>query len=146
MAWTITVTHDESVRMKHFLGGDRMEVVKFACTSDATGGTITLKHRDADPANDYVHIMDVIRGSWLYLFKYVPAAGGSAPAGTADIDVEDKNNDHILDTDANANDATTFVVGSDTLGVYPPIMNEITVVFATLGDTKKADLYLYFLK
>jgi hypothetical protein len=60
--------------------------------------------------------------------------------------VEDENNDHILDTDANSNTANTFTIGSDTLGVYPAIFDGLTVVIATLGNTKKTDVYLYFLK
>jgi hypothetical protein len=146
MSWTITPTIHKIKAIKHQVLGDMMVVVKLACTSDASAGSITMKSTANSATDTYRHIMDMIEGSWLYMIKTVPAGGGDAPAGTFDLDVEDDNNDHLLDTDANANDANTFTAGSNTLGVFPPIMDQITVVIATLGNTKKADVYLYFSK
>ena len=146
MAWTITPTMDEVRRIKHVLGGDTMYVLKLTCASDASGGTITLKSTKADPSNDYNELMDQIAGSWLYLMEVDPVTPGDAPSAAFDIDIENKRNSHILDSDSNSNTAVTFVAGSNTLGVYPPIMEEITVVIGTLGNTNDTDIYLYFLK
>jgi hypothetical protein len=146
MAWTISVSYHKDVRIKHVLGGDTMVVLKVACVSDALGGSLAMKHRSIDPGNSYVEYMDRIRGSWLYLMKTVPGTGGDQPTAAFDLDVEDENTDHILDTDSNANDANTFTVGSDTLGVYPPIFDYVGLEIGTLGDENTADIYLYFLK
>jgi hypothetical protein len=126
MAWTITPTIHRIETIKHQIYGDRLIIVKLACISDAS--------------------MDMIKGSWLYLIKTVPGTGGDVPTGVFDLDVEDDNNDHLLDTDANSNVANGFVKGNNTLNVFPPIMDEITVVIGTLGDTNTADIYLYFSK
>lgn len=146
--FTATATIDEVRRIKHILGGDMMYVLKisFASGDDAAAPTITLKSTKADPGNAYNAIMDQLTGSWLYLMKTVPGSGGAAPTAAFDVDIEDKLNHHILDTDSNSETAYGFVAGSDTLGVYPPIMEEITVVSADLGDANTADIYLYFLK
>lgn len=146
MSWTITPSFYKSKRIKHGLGGDWMVVVKIACTSDASGGSLTMKSRQLDPSNSYIAFMDEIQGSWLYLMKVVPGSGDDAPSGTFNIDIEDETAAHILDTDANASDATTFHTGSDTLGVYPVIFDHLGVEIATLGNGNKADIYLYFLK
>jgi hypothetical protein len=146
MAWTITATMDEVRRIKHHMAGDTMYVLKLACVSDASGGTITLKSTKADPSNSYNELMDQVTGTWLYLMEVVPGAGGDAPTAAFDIDVENKRNSHVLDTDSNSNAATSFTIGSATLGVYPPIMEEITVAIGTLGNLNTADVYLYFLK
>jgi hypothetical protein len=136
-AWTITATIDREARIKpHAMQYEYLYRVKLACTSDAT-------------LTDYEFpgaIMGKVKNSFLYLIKTVPGTGGDAPTGTFDLDVEDDNNDHLLDTDANSNTATTFTVGSDTLGVFPPIFDHISVVIATLGDTNTATIYLYFAK
>ncbi|MCP4262752.1 MAG: hypothetical protein GY774_35385 [Planctomycetes bacterium] len=143
MAWTVTATIDDTIAMKHHLGGDRITVLKLACIGDASAGTVTLKSTNADPGNDYNAVMDEIRGSWLYLMKTVP----SDVDNTFDVDIEDKLNDHILDTNANSNTANTFTTGADTLGVYAPILEEITVVIADIGaDQKTCEIYLYCLK
>ena len=146
--YAFTATIDEVRRIKHVLGGDTMVVLKLAlvCGDDNATTTITLKSTDADPGNAYNELMDQFAGSWLYLMETVPGAGGLAPDAAFDVDVENKRNNHILDTDSNSHTAYGFVVGSDTLGVYPPIMEEITVVVADLGTDNSADIYLYFLK
>lgn len=146
--YTITPTIDEVRRIKHVLGGDTMYVLKFAIASgnDAATPTVTLKSTKADPGNSYNEIMDQLAGTWLYLMETVPGSGAAAPTAAFDFDVENKRNSHILDTDSNSNSAVGFVAGSNTLGVYPPIMEELTVVCADLGDANTADVYLYFLK
>lgn len=146
MAWTFSVSFYKDVKMKNSLGGDQMIVLKVACVSDASGGSLTMKSTDLDPGNEYNEYMDRIKGSWLYMIKTVPNLGATQPAGTFDVDVEDQMADHLLDTDANPNDANKISVGSGTLGIYPAILDYVGLVVATLGNTKTADIYLYFLK
>ena len=146
MAWTITPTIDQVQSIKHQIYGAHLIVLKLACISDASGGTITLKSTKADRSNSYRDIMDQIEGSTLYLMEVVPGTGDDAPSAAFDIDVENNRNNHILDTDDNSHTANSFTIGSNTLGVYPPIFNEITVVIETLGDANTADVYLYFWK
>ena len=125
--FTPTVTVDEIKAIKHEVLGDKIIVVKLAClsVSSSDGGTVTMKSTRKDPTNTYRHIMDT--------------------AAAFDIDIENKRNSHILDT-TNVHTATSFVSGSATIGLFPPIMDELTVVISTLGDTKTADIYLYFSK
>jgi len=145
MAWTITPTihRDENKAIKHELYGDRCVVLRLACISDANTGTITLRtERAGGVSTNYPDIMEQVAGSTLYLMEIVPGN----PAAAFDVDIENKRNSHILDTDSNSHTATSFVGGSNTLGLFPPIFEEITVVIGTLGDTKTADIYLYFWK
>jgi hypothetical protein len=136
MAWTITQTVDERVGIKTAMG-ERLIIVKLACVSDASAsGTVDIE----------ASVFREIRGSWLYLVKFEPGTGDDAPTGTFDFDVEDKNNVHILDTDANTNTANSFVSGSDTLGVFPPVVHDLSVVIGTLGNANTADIYMYFTK
>jgi hypothetical protein len=145
--FTPTVTIDEIKAIKHEVLGDKIIVVKLAClsVSSSDGGTVTMKSTRKDSTNTYRHIMDAIDGSWLYMMEVVPAPSGTTPAAAFDIDIENKRNSHILDT-TNIHTATSFVLGSTTIGGFPPIMDELTVVISTLGDTKTADIYLYFSK
>jgi hypothetical protein len=147
-AFTPTVTVDEIKAIKHEVLGDMMIIVKLACTDTDgdTGASLTMKSTRNDSTDTYRAIMDRIEGSWLYMMEVVPGAGGDAPATAFDIDIENKRNSHILDTDSNSNTATSFVLGSNTLGGFPPIMDQITVVIGALGAGKKADIYLYFSK
>jgi len=130
MAWTITEAVD-AWKMKSQAGDELIEV-KLSCISDAN-------------ASDYDILQD-LKGTSLYLVKIVPGAGGDAPAGTFDLDIEDETDAHILDTDANSNSATTFHSGLATLGLYPPIKNKVSLVCATLGDANTATIYLYFVR
>ena len=144
----VTPTIDEVRRIKHVLGGDTMYILKLAvvCGDNNAVATITLKSTKADPGNSYNEIMDQLTGTWLYLMETVPGAGGLAPDAAFDVDVENKRNNHVLDTDSNSLSTYGFVAGSNTLGVYPPIMEEITVNVADLGTDNAAQIYLYFLK
>jgi hypothetical protein len=146
-AFTPTVTIDEIKAIKHEVLGDKIIIVKLACLSisDVHGGTVTMKSTRKDPTNSYNHIMDTIDGSWLYMMEVVPAASGTTPSAAFDVDIENKRNSHLLDT-TNVESATSFVLGSNTIGGFPPIMDELTVVIGVLGDTKTADIYLYFSK
>ena len=138
MAWTITFTIDEAYHCNTVLG-DQMVVAKLDCISDASGTDSDLKTLDAD-------VFAKIMGGWLYEMKVVPGAGGDAPTGTFDIDIEDSDNAHILDTDANSNSAVTFNGGSTTLGYYPIMRKAHAFVSATLGDENTAVVYLKVLK
>ncbi|MHC4104604.1 MAG: hypothetical protein ACYSR9_06660 [Planctomycetota bacterium] len=135
--WTITASIDKEGKIKdHRMQYEYMYRVKLECTSDASGTDYALLG----------DIMGKIKNSFLYLIKTVPGTGGDAPTGTFDLDIEDDNNDHLLDTDANPNDSNKFTVGHATLGVYPIIFDHVSVVIATLGDANKATIYLYFAK
>lgn len=138
MAWTITETA-RAHRMKYG-NWDTVIEVKLACTSDGS-------------ASDYDIVSTMIKGSWLYLVKIVPGTGADAPAAAFDLDIEDENDHHILDTDSNSEAPTGGAVyhsGSAHMGVYPVVGThsgvKVSLVCATLGDGNKADVYLYFTK
>ena len=147
-AFTPTVTVDEVKAIKHEVLGDMMIIVKIACTDTDgdTGASLTMKSTRNSRTDTYRAIMDQVEGSWLYMMEVVPGAGGDAPTAAFDIDIENKRNSHILDTDSNSHTATTFVLGSNTLGGFPPIMDQITVEIGALGAANKCDIYLYFSK
>ena len=135
MAWTITQTVDDGCSIKTAMG-EKLIVVKLACVVDgSSSGTVAIES----------DILRRIRGSWLYLVKLVP--------GTADVDFDfdvlDKNGDAILDTADNTYAATSFITGSETLGVFPPIIHYCGVVMDGAADLTNAttfDAYMYFTK
>jgi hypothetical protein len=119
---------------------DTVIEVKLECTSDASG-------------TDYDLVCAMIPGSWLYLVKIIPGTGADAPAAAFDLDIEDENDIHMLDTNSNSEAPTggaTYHSGASDMGVFPPIGThtgmKVSVVCATLGDGNKADIYLYFTK
>ena len=135
MAWTITPTIDDRVSIKSPMG-EKLVVVKLACVSD---GSSSGEYEFTVP------IMREIRGSWLYLVKFVPSTVDAA----FEFDVWDKNGDLILDTAANSNLATSFVVGVDTLGVYPPVIHALSVEIDgadAMANLDTLDIYMYFTK
>ena len=134
MAWTITPTIDDRVSIKTAMG-EKLIVVKLACVSDGTAEEYTFT-----PS-----LIREIRGSWLYLVKFVPGTVGASFA----FDVWDKNSDKILDTTGNSNTATSFVLGSDTLGVFPPVIHDLTLELdgaSATTATNTLDIYMYFTK
>jgi len=145
-AFTPTVTVDEVKAIKHEVLGDKMIIVKFACTDTDgdTGASVTMKSTANSATDTYRHIMDIINGSWLYLMEVVPTSGNE-PAAAFDVDIENKRNSHILDTTP-IHTATSFISGSDTLGVFPPVMDQLTVNIGALGAGNQCDIYLYFSK
>ena len=125
MAWTVTTTYDAFPVMLN--GSSEMVVISIACVSDASGHSMQLSD----------HLMQLIRGGYLYEMVVKPDSG-DAPSATWDIDLEDYDAQHILDTDDNATDAITSHAGSATLGYYPVIERTLRFVSASLGNTKKA--------
>ena len=135
MAWTITQTIDDRVSIKTAMG-DKLVVVKLACTVDgSSSGTVAI----------LPDIFREIRGSWLYLVKleFVDADVNF------EFDVTDKDGDYLMNTADNAFGATTFLAGSVTLGVYPPIIHSLNIVCDGAGaitNAKKLNVFLYFVK
>ncbi len=146
MAWTITPTIHKTQAIKHEIYGNHLVVLKLACLSDADIGSITMKSTKVDRSDSYTHIMDRIEGSTLYMMEVVPGTGDDTPSAAFDLDVENERNNHILDTDSNSHISNSFVIGSASLGIFPPIFGQITVVIGTLGNANTADIYLYFWK
>lgn len=138
MAWTINFTIDEAYHCNTVMG-DEMIIAKLDCVSDANGTDSDLKTLDADAFSK-------ILGGWLYEMKIVPGTGDGVPTATWDIDIEDSDNGHILDTDDNAVDAITYKDGASTIGHYPIIEKGTSFVSETLGDANTAVVYLKVLK
>lgn len=137
MAWTVTETLEDSRMVRN---GEHINVIKLVMTGDGSASDYDLGSASS-PANK-----DYWQGSTLYLIKTVPGTGDDQPSGAFDLDLEDADDDHLLDTDANANDSNTFTIGSATLGIFPPIMTTLSVVCADIGSGNKITLYLYFWK
>lgn len=137
MAWTVTESMHESRMIRNL---EHLNVIKLVMTGDGSASDYDLGSA-ASPVRD-----EYWKGSTLYLLKIVPGTGGDTPSGTFDLDLEDENDDHLLDTDANANDSNTFHPGSSTLGVFAPILGTCSIVCADIGSGNKVTLYLYFWK
>ena len=135
MAWTITQTMDERATMRT-ADGEKMLIIKLACTVDgSSSGTVVI---DTEHLNH-------IRGSYLYMIKlqFVDADVNF------NFDVVDADGDAIVNTAANAFGATTFLAGSVTCGVYPPILDYCGVIMDGTGaitSGKKLNVYMYFAK
>lgn len=137
MAWTVTEALHESRMVR---GLEHINVIKVSMTGDGNASDYDLGSASSPVDKDYW------QGSTLYLVKIVPGTGADAPSGTFDLDIEDENDDHLLDTDANANDENTFISGSDTLGLFAPITRTCSIVCADVGSANTLDVYLYFWK
>ena len=133
--WSVAETLHESRGVRNL---EQINVIKLVLTA---GDDASVS--DYDLSDTY---KDYWQGSTLYLVKTVPGTGGAQPSGTFDLDIEDENDDHLLDTDANANDANGFLVGSATLGIFPPILGTCSISMADIGDANTVTLYLYFWK
>lgn len=125
MAWTIV----ESFR--EYNNGNKM--ISLACVSDANASAYAI--------DDY---LDEIKGMFLYLIKVVPGTGGDAPGGAFNLDLQDADDTPIIDVDGVANNANTFIEGSEELGRDPMILDALNLVCATLGAANTARIDLYF--
>ena len=139
MAWTITATIDAVYNVCSPMGNEMVKV-KLACISDANATDTKLS--SVLSRGDFMDIL----GGWLYEMKVVPGTGDDVPTAAWDIDIEDNENDHILDTDSNANDANTFHDGAKTIGHYPVIEEDPSFVSATLGAANTCTIYFKILK
>lgn len=139
MAWTITTTIDDRASIRP-CDGSKAIVLRLACVSDASASG------EYDIKASAPTVFQEITGTVLKLVEFVPGTGGSAPTAAFDFDVENKRNNHILDTDDNSNTAYSFVLGLSTLGEYPRIYNDLSVVIGTLGASRTADIYMHFEK
>ena len=137
--WSVTEALHESRTVRSL---EHINVIKVSLTA---GNDTSVSDYDLGSASAPVD-KDYWQGSTLYMMKVVPGTAGATPSGTFDIDIEDENDDHLLDTDANANDSNTLIAGSDTLGLFPPVTRTCSVVCADIGDENSVDVYLYFWK
>jgi len=133
MAWTITETIDKRAAIS-ILGGSEMFRVKLACTADASG-------------TDYDLTSPSIKGSYLYMVKTVPGAGGDAPGGVYQIELEDEEDTPLLTLAGLSTSATEVNPGSASIGVFPPILKGLSlVVNDQVGNANTITVYLYFTK
>jgi hypothetical protein len=137
MAWTITETIEfQKIKDQQ---GDEMITITLDCSSDGSGTDY-----DITAAN-----MAHIKGSLFYALKIIPGTGEGEPSAAFDCDIEDGDDLHILDTDSNATapaEGAIYHGGGDTMGVYPLVEDQISLVCGTLGDTNTAKFKLYFSK
>jgi hypothetical protein len=133
MAWTVVETLHDSKLVRN---NEHINCIKLVMTGDGGASDYDLSST----------LKDYWQGSVLYLVKIVPGTGDDVPGGTFNLDIEDDTNAHILDTDTNPADATTFKAGSTTISVAPPVMTTLSVVCADIGTGNKITVYLYFWK
>jgi len=130
MAWTITETVEiQPVGIK---GKEEEITIKLVCESDANGTDYDITEST----------MRLIRGGYLREMYVVPGSGADEPSAAFNIDLEDENDYHLLDTDSNAADANTAHDGATTMGHYPVIRKRLSFVPATLGDGNTATVYI----
>lgn len=89
-------------------------VLSVLVTSDGSACTVTL-------GNDTNYYIDDFKGALIYALEVVPGTASVAPDAAFDIDLENANAFHLLDTNSNSNTATTWNLGDATLGDYPPV-------------------------
>jgi hypothetical protein len=127
-AWTITETLDKYTPeyLKIHKGAFR---IKLACTSDASSTTYTITNPDA-------------RGAYFYMLETIPD-GSLVPDGVYSVTVTNDLSTTVLTAAGRSTTAKEIAMASTSLGGYP-IMFGTTVTITTLGNTKKAAIYLYF--
>jgi hypothetical protein len=108
--------------------------------------SVTLTSGNDASASDYdiTTYARNIKGMFLYEVRLVPGTGGATPTGAYDLDIEDEDDTHILDTDANSNVANAAHQGSDTLHRDPMILDTVSIVCADLGDANTVMVRLFF--
>lgn len=108
--------------------------------------TCTLETGDTgEQTYTITNYADSIEGWWLYTIEIVPGTGAAAPTGTFDLDVQNENGFHLVDSNANSNTATTWIVANVTLGQYPRMRGPITLAFADFGgDDDAVTTHLHF--
>lgn len=143
MSWTITPTIDDKATIKHQIHGDECVVLKLVCTSDASSGSVTLKSKRVSgyTSSNYPELMDQIADSTLYAVYSDPGS----PDAAFTVAVTDKNS-LTMYSESHSNSADDYNPGSATLGVFPPIFDQITITLGTLGTNNTASVYLYFWK
>lgn len=135
MAWTVVETY--TTKSLKLAGGEAIIRVKLVCTADASGYTETLSDE----------LAALIKGSYLYGVWTIPGSGGDAPGAVYQIDVKDEDSLALLTLASRSTSATEFTLGSDTLGVFPPIMETFSIVFNDqIGNENKTTVVLLFLK
>lgn len=125
-AWTCTEQNPREFNNGSFS-------VEVSCTSDASASDYTISTYASK-----------IRGMFLYELKVIPGTGDDEPSATFDVDLEDDEDDHILDTNDNAVDANTFHAGNATLDFYPMVTGTLSIVSETLGNGNTAVYRLMF--
>ena len=98
--------------------------VSVLVTSDGSACTCTLDTDDYE--NDLL-------GQYLYTVEVVPGTGSVAPDAAFDLDVEDDNAFHMVDTDSNSHTTTTWNPGNGTLGQYPKVRTGIVLELGDMG-------------
>jgi hypothetical protein len=133
MAWTIVETMDK-VANSRVSTGEIIYVVKLACTADANGTDYDLSGET----------MTKIKGGYIYMVKTRPGAGGDAPTAAYTLDIEDYQDDHLLALTARSTTAVEIEPGSGSIGIYPAIVDQISVVVNDqIGNGNKTDIYIY---
>ena len=133
MAWTISESIDQ-IANTELMGGKAMYRIKLACTADANA---TSHDISADT-------MDIIKGGFIYLVKTAPGSGGDAPTAVYDVSIKDSDGDALLTVEDRSTSAVEWETGSATIGVFPPILSQISVaVDDQIGNLNKATIYIY---
>ena len=131
MAWTITETVDKRANSK-LLAGEEIFRVKLVCVADASGTDYDLTTPD-------------IKGAYLYMVKTVPGAGGLAPGGVYQIELEDAEDTPILTLAGLSTSATEVNSGASSIGLFPPVFDKLSlVVNDQVGNENSITVYLYF--
>jgi hypothetical protein len=127
-AWTVTETLNKYTPeyLKLHKGAFR---IKLDCTSDASSTTYTITNPDTV-------------GAYFYMVETIPDAV-LVPDGTYDITVTNDLNTTVLTASGRSTTAKEIAMASGTLGGYP-ILFGTKVTITTLGNTKKAAIYLYY--
>lgn len=128
MAGTVTKTRATNMR-----GEMRQIRYKLAVVGDASAGTVPN-----------TTISDV-KGYYLEEVLTYPGAGGAAPSAyTVDVQDVGRNNLAIIDLAARSTTATEAEIGSVTLGYYPKIEGNLTVIVGNVGNSKTTTIELLF--
>ncbi len=125
-AWTCV----EQTPREYSNGNTTLEVV---CTADAGAGAYDISD----------HIVK-LKGRYLYQLKIIPGTGDEEPTGTFDVDIEDEEDDHLLDTDANAADANTFHFAHKTIDGFPMIRESLSIVAGAIGADNTVTFRFFF--
>jgi hypothetical protein len=148
MAWTAAPLTKLSPKYS-FERGDGMTLYCFKIAGTSAAGatgdlTLSTELTSTYGKNESERVMQNIRGSTLYWIDYIASGAPDAPTSASTIAVDNENGLEIF-TDDVGTAANSEGFKGNLVTSFPPLIDPI-LSMSTLGATKKADFYFWFIR
>ena len=136
----------ETIEYDHHDVYGHVVVLKYAITADAAAGTVpntTISLRTVDDVDTSQFIN--LSNFYIYSLKTVPGAGDAQPDAYT-VDIQDGDSFSWVDIGNRSQTAAEVFDCSDTIGIFPPVTEDMTLVVGNLGNSNTATIYIYLTK